>query len=363
MTSMTRFIPLLTLVALAIPSIAHAQTKKRKSSRAPHTIPADQGFHRPGRHRIPIPGAELQAPIVDRRAQDDALVAHGGLFSNAALPPAGSLTYTNHLFIGNQLSWAPTDALLLSATYVAPLGLLLSDEVRGNTVITNYDTYDQFLTFRARTLLHKTRDLTVSIEPTLLWRTGTNISDTSELGVGVSGLIDYNASDYIVLGAGLSAHIPLTFSTRALDINACPDRDAYTNGQCTETIEQTQLLPPGGRFMTAHVAATILGPKNYSLKFEAMTGFTTGTALDLEGTLWGRDDTVTQNRRYLDGALQWGVPRGAPFMFTASGGWRNAQLAAQAGVAVIPWRLDQTPSDTSHGPILYPTLSIAYRFL
>lgn len=321
----------------------------QEDKKDPVTTPPDYQY---GRYSIEgvgeLPGKTPAPAPVDRRDAIDPFAGQGAFFPTAHVPKERTISYKNHLFLGNQLAFTPNERVTLNASFVfAPPGLGFA---------TAYE-YDQFSNLSARVNLFRSRDLAVSVQPGVLWRRGRLADDTRSFGGQLNLLVDYFIGDAVVIGAGLLGHLPFSFTYNEQDTSNCQRRDDFFEVPSCATLEPvTQTLPDGGRFLLGWVGFTIYAPKNINFKGEIFTGARRGTYLDLEGALFEDDAVVTQRERYSADTMSFGFIDDAPLSATLGVGWSQKAFGAQLALIMIPTAFNDG------SPMILPMSTIGFTY-
>lgn len=311
----------------ALVAPAMAQQKEKPGSGPPRTYPPDQEY---GTHAFGarLPGDEPVRAAVDRRDEVDPFGYQGAILPGAHVPAKGTLVYSNHLFFGHGLHYVPHPRLMLAGLFTfSPRTLGFSAGI----------DQDMFAGLTARVLLHRSRNLSVSMQAGALGRIGRLDQDTRELGGRLDVLVDYLAGDNLVLTGGLEGYVPIVYGYQQVNAEACVDREDFFDGGCIVNEQITRNFTPGGRFLMGHVGLTYYAPKSFNFKVEAFSGVSGGTVLDLEGGIYNQDSVEEQVARQLgDEGLTVGPTKYAPLGINVGTGWSRNGFGIQLSMMLLP---------------------------
>jgi hypothetical protein len=312
------WIPAILSMMVVLGSGAVASSAEPTSSeRAPQTVPPDLDYGtRPIGPKAYFPDLGPEPGRVDRRQEINPLADRTVLWPTAHTPEAGTWLYSNYMFLGNQLSYAKSDDLLLS------LGVGLPYE----------NTYGQA---SAKWVFHRSRDLDVALVPFGALRVGRRDFASSDAGVGLGLVADVTPNDMIVFSAGVAGYGTLFYRYHEVDSSGCQSRSQYIEGACLNGTSFSKVGPAGGHWLAGYVGITYYSVETIFFNLELTYGATRGSFFGTE-TLFGSEiDREQEIARYLEGPWGAGVPygRGLTGAFGVTGVHRN--FAGQFSIYMV----------------------------
>lgn len=332
---MKRTLPIVLLV-LALPAVASAQEslvgeppgdlpggeqRPRAADRtetetveAPRTQPNDIGFgERQVARRYHFPDPDRFRPRVDRRDEIDASSDRTILWPTAHTPHQHTLAVSNHMFVLSRIAYSATDDLQLAATFVVP-----NRDIGSHT----------HLGLSGKITFDESENHVFSIQPFGHYRRGGLDLPTSDLGLGVTALLDVVSSNNLVFTFGAVAFGTLVASTQTASYEDCQSREDFIDGSCRTTESNTTGFPAGGHFLGAQAGLTWYFFDDWSLRGELMTGVAAGSVL---GSEWitRRVDPDDEAARFETGRPGLGLPYDTNVTLGMGLQWSNGLFAVQ----------------------------------
>lgn len=304
-------------------------TLATSTASAQQTAPADRGFG-----EVPV-AAEFKnrAPRVERRDENDAAAGRVLLFPSAHTAHKGSLTVSTFMFSMNQLGYSFTDELQVAATVVLPV-LLTADET-------------PTVALSGKLRVHEGPNHLVSVSAFGQGNVGSGLTPAHNYGVGGAVLVDLMSSNSLVTTLGATGYLNLVRNANPL-IGVCESRSEYLGGECTaDPIPASTVFPAEGHFVALHAGLTWYFADHWSVRGEAVSGFSSGASFNLDRVL-GLDAN----------GFGPGFPGGSELTVGVGLQWATHRLAVQLASYFIT-RLDVTARES---PVLtVPMLNATVR--
>ncbi|MFU8804678.1 MAG: hypothetical protein ACNA8W_12765, partial [Bradymonadaceae bacterium] len=279
------------LICLSLGEVSVASAESAPATEKPLiTRPPDAGYGSKDigpNARFPTIGP--REARVDRRGELNPLADRNILWPTAHTPEAGTRVYSNYLLLGNQISYATSDDLILS------LGIVLPYE----------NTYGQA---SAKWVFHRSRDLNIAMIPFGVLRAGTREYASTDIGAGLGLVADITPHDNLVLSAGLTGYGTIYYRYNEFDSSQCRNRTDFIERTCIDATPASTTFPKGGHWLAAHVGMTYYVLDWLFLNTELMYGGATGSFLGTETALGARVDHDEEVSRYLEGEVGAGIP-------------------------------------------------------
>lgn len=356
-TPAARLFVLSIVCSCALGTQAQAQTPK-PPERAP-TLPPELGW---GQARpegdLEIPDLTRGRAPVDRRQQYDVLATQGVILPNAYVPESDwGVLLRDHMLLGLQAS-AWFKGLMLTGTYAFSPSVIFDEPL----------TLDDYSSLTLTYNFWRSYDVRVSASAGYLGRKGRTSYDSEEQGLSLNLVADFNLSDTMVLTTGVQGFLPSSRQYYGWDFSGCQTRSDYLIRDCWRLTNNRQSWPAAGRFGLLYLQWMWFAPQELILKLELVTGLVQGTALNLEGAVYGRDNILVQQRRYESSDVTLGPLHGFPLTVHLAMGKTWGSFGAQLGLLMLPaddWRANrygESPEPVRREwPVILPMMTLGYQ--
>lgn len=321
--------------------------EKNEKAEPPITIVADPGF---GENKLISNDyfrAESVSAPVDKRGKIDPMSDHSILIPTAFTPKQFSFSLTTTNFFLNSLSFSPTDDLQLSTTFLVPTGI-----------------NDFMLNASGKMRLISDENYIVSAQPFVSYQAGEEDLDVTNFGIGGGLLADFYLSDRFVLSTGSFLFLNILNINDQLNYDTCTTHKDFVDGTCINTDKETS-FPAGGHWLSLHASLIYYIYDSFSLRFEAISGITSGSFLGTE-YVNGKDPFSEKKANFSDPSIGLGIPKDSIITLGAGIAWSRKNIGFKASSYL--WRTEVRTNDAFDNLsiedkwVLSPTISATIGF-